>query len=336
MTTQPEQVTTTVLAKQEPQERMIAPQSLTPAQMLSIAVQQDAPVEKIEKLMDLQQRWEANEARKAFEAAMVAFSSRVPTIAKTRKGHNSKYAGLPETVEEIQDLMAECQLSRRWEDRDPKKPGNIRIRVVVSHVMGHSVSFELEAGPDIGAGRNDIQAVASTITYLRRITLFGALGLVAGDEVDDDGAGGKKTEPPQPRSATLTNKDPAEKKAKTDFWNAAQKKAGAKLSADQARALFARVQEASGKQTAAECLAYIGREDVQISEDGIVSQIVDDIQDAQFNEIPPAVLDQEPPSADDLPYQCDECMQKFKVKPANHKDTKGERCLGNVTKGESQ
>jgi hypothetical protein len=315
--------------------RQDGPQSLTPAEMLSIAVRQDAPVEKIEKLMDLQQRWEANEARKAFESAMVKFSAAVPTIAKTRQGHNSKYAGLPETVEQVQALMSECQLSRRWEDREPKRPGNIRIRAVVSHVMGHSVSFELEAGPDIGPGRNDIQAVASTITYLRRITLFAALGLVAADEIDDDGAGGKKTEPPKPQSPT----DP-EVETKRAFLELCRAKAGVALTGKQVAGIFARVAEIIGESSAAERLAYVQRLDVLLYPDGTLKtpdSIPDEIPSAFEPDETPAAAESsqglnegtDPLRTDPQPplYQCDKCLATYLVRPAK------DRCLSKGCQG---
>lgn len=268
----------TTLAERRPKEQQaLAPQSLTPAQMLSVAVQQDAPVEKIEKLMDLQQRWEANEARKAFEVAMVAFSARVPTIIKTRvvdfttsKGRTHyTHAGLPETVEQIQDLMAECQLSRRWKDEEPKKPGNIRIRCIVSHVMGHSESFSAEAPPDESGNKNAAQAVASIITYLRRTTLFSVLGLVANDEVDDDGAGGKPIEPAKPQSQAAM--DPAEAKARAEFRRIAEAKANGQMTGKALQTLLAKAMEASGKTTTAECAAYINGENVLVSADGTLA-----------------------------------------------------------------
>lgn len=276
-----DQVETTDIVTRPYQQPALAPQSLTPAQMLSIAVQQDAPVEKIEKLMDLQQRWEQNEARKAFEVAMVSFSAKVPTISKTRKGHTNMYAGLPETVEEIQVLMSECQLSRRWKDEEPKKkPTNIRIRCIVSHILGHSESFAEEAGPDTGPGRNDIQAVASTITYLRRITLFAVLGLVAGDEVDDDGAGGKKTEPPKPKAQELADEAKAKAQGKLTpkqtFVDVCRRKANApELPLTVCKAAYEAVTKMVGTDDVALCLECVQRADVEVHADGTV-QIVDE------------------------------------------------------------
>ena len=56
------EVTAIVPTKQEP----------TPMSILAKAVEMGADVDKLTKLMDLQERWERNEAKKAFDAALAA------------------------------------------------------------------------------------------------------------------------------------------------------------------------------------------------------------------------------------------------------------------------
>ena len=41
-------------------------QSVQPAELLRIAINNGADLDRLEKLMDMQERWEANEARKAY------------------------------------------------------------------------------------------------------------------------------------------------------------------------------------------------------------------------------------------------------------------------------
>src|SRR5690348_12650561 len=55
-----------------------------PMNVLQQAVQQGASVETLEKLLALQERWEANEARKAFVAALAAFKSNPPKLEKVK------------------------------------------------------------------------------------------------------------------------------------------------------------------------------------------------------------------------------------------------------------
>ena len=53
--------------------------------MLDRAVSSGASIEVLEKLMGLQERYEANQARKSFDNAMAAAKVDIPTIAKNRE-----------------------------------------------------------------------------------------------------------------------------------------------------------------------------------------------------------------------------------------------------------
>lgn len=176
------------------------PQQVTPAQMLAIAVEQGADLDKMEKLMDMQERWEANEARKAYTAAMNAFKADPPKITKdkhvsftTSKGTTEyDHATLANVVQTIGTSLAKHGLSHRW-DIDHLEHGQIRVTCVITHELGHSERVPLQAGADQSGGKNNIQAVGSTVSYLQRYTLLSATGL-ATHEMDDDAQGAKPIE----------------------------------------------------------------------------------------------------------------------------------------------
>lgn len=157
----------------------------TPSDMIIWAMQNGSTVEQLEKLMELKERHEANEARKAFVKAMAAFRNSQTPIAKTRKGHNCMYAGLAETIEQITPLLASNGLSHRWETK--QEDGKITVKCFLTHVDGHSECAEMVSGADTSGSKNNIQAIGSAISYLQRYTLFSVCGL-ASREVDDDGA----------------------------------------------------------------------------------------------------------------------------------------------------
>src|SRR5882724_888949 len=56
----------------------------TAISVLELAVKQGANVDTLTKLLELQERWEANEARKAFVAALAAFKANPPKLEKTK------------------------------------------------------------------------------------------------------------------------------------------------------------------------------------------------------------------------------------------------------------
>lgn len=174
-----------------------------PADLLRMAVQQGADIDKLAKLMDLQERWEAKEAKKAFFAAFTAFQSALPPITKnklvkfgTAKGETTYFfAPLGDIVEQIKAPMQAAGLSYRFEQQHTD--AQITVRCIVSHLAGHSESVEMHASLDQSGGKNNIQALGSTTTYLSRYTLCSALGIATADS-DEDG------ELPAEEAATIT------------------------------------------------------------------------------------------------------------------------------------
>jgi hypothetical protein len=167
------------------------PAAMTPMDMLQTAVTAGAGVEMIDKLMALQERWEANQGRKAFDQAIAAAKAEIPPIFKNRtvdftsqKGRTHyKHEDLAEIARTVDPILGKHGLSYRYRT---KQDGNrVTVSCVVSHRDGYSEETSLSAGNDNSGNKNDIQAVGSTITFLQRYTLKAALGLAA--TVDDDG-----------------------------------------------------------------------------------------------------------------------------------------------------
>lgn len=156
--------------------------TLTPMQIISNAVIAGAPIETLEKLMALQERWEKNEARKAYEEAIADAKSEIKPILKTRSGHNSKYEDLADIANAVDPILSKHGLSYRYRAKQEDK---IFVTCVLSHRLGHSEESTLNSAPDTGPGRNNLQAIGSALTYLQRYTLKLVLGLAA--TKDDDG-----------------------------------------------------------------------------------------------------------------------------------------------------
>lgn len=167
----------------------------TPTAVLMHAMANGGSLEQIEKLLDLQLKWEANEARKAFVADMAAFKQNPPTIKKdkavgyhTKEGDfvGYKHATLGNVTDAIVEGLAKHGFSHKW---DVDQHGEmVRVTCRITHRMGHSEDVSMSAANDNSGRKNPIQQVASTITYLQRYTLLAATGLATHDQHDDDGA----------------------------------------------------------------------------------------------------------------------------------------------------
>jgi hypothetical protein len=173
---------------------------VTPMQMLQIAVAQGADLERIQKLMDLQDRWEAKQALHAFNAALAAFKKNPPVIVKdlmNKQYTNSWYTSLGNLVNTTNAALGEHGLSASWEIEQGEL---IAVTCVLEHVMGHSRRVRLEGPPDTSGSKNTLQQIRSTLTYLRGSTFEMVTGIASrvGNQDDDgNGAGAKREDAPQ-------------------------------------------------------------------------------------------------------------------------------------------
>lgn len=181
------------------QELVVEQQSSLPVmaqphmRLIEIAVNNGADITQLEKLMDLQERYEANQAKKDFNEAMSKFQSLLPTIEKsgivdytTNKGRTYyDYAKLEDIAKAIRPALKETGLSYRFSQS--QNQGWITVTCIVTHASGHSETSELTSQPDVSGGKDPLKAIASAISYLRRYTLTGSLGIVVGGEDDDGG-----------------------------------------------------------------------------------------------------------------------------------------------------
>lgn len=152
--------------------------------MIELALNNNADIDKLERLMDLQERWEQKQAKSEYVKAMANFQRNCPTIKKSKEGYNFKYAPMEDVVSQVGSLLADNGLSYRFEQDQAN--GLIGITCVTSHVSGHSERLRIESEADSGPQRNKIQAIGSAITYLKRYSFLGSFGIATADE-DLDG-----------------------------------------------------------------------------------------------------------------------------------------------------
>lgn len=151
-----------------------------------------ADLDKIEKMLELQERFEKMEAKKAYTQAMADFKADPPTISKdkhvdfkTAKGRTSyDHASLGNVTSKINKSLAVHGLTAAWKTNQTQ--GGITVTCTITHKLGFSESTSLTAGAENSGTKNNIQAIGSTITYLQRYTLLALTGLATHDQ-DDDG-----------------------------------------------------------------------------------------------------------------------------------------------------
>ena len=171
----------------------LAVASPTPMMLIERAMIQgsDIDLDRMERLMLMQERWDKENARKAFLAAMAEFRANAPELRKnskvdftSAKGRtNYNYADQEEVSMPIGKVMGPLGLSFWFEPKQVN--GRIYVTTFLQHSMGHTEQITLEGAPDDSGNKNNIQAVGSTITYLERYGLLAITGMaVKGQDTD--------------------------------------------------------------------------------------------------------------------------------------------------------
>lgn len=162
------------------------PLAITPMDMIAQAINSGAGVEQLGKLMELQERWEKNTARKAFNEAITAAKAEIPAIIRNRTGHNNKrYADFAAIAAVVDPILKKHDLGYRFRSEEGER---INVTCILFHRDGHSEETTLFGPADKSGNKNEVQAIGSTLQYLQRYSLNQSLGLASTD--DDDGAAG--------------------------------------------------------------------------------------------------------------------------------------------------
>lgn len=173
----------------EKQDEIVARKETSPMDYASQFLKDGGDLANLEKMMELQERYESNQARKAYHSAMSEFKKNPPSLYKDKDVAygQTKYshASLGKITEIINSALADHGLTASWKT---DQTNGIQVTCTVTHILGYSESTSLKSEADNSGGKNAIQAIGSAITYLQRYTLLALTGLAAHDQ-DDDGKG---------------------------------------------------------------------------------------------------------------------------------------------------
>jgi len=164
-----------------------------------LAMDPNVSVEKLERLLEMQERIMRHNAKAAFDGAFARMQSQIPEISEKGqilvKGQlRSTYATLEDIHAEVKPILKEHGFAIRHRTEWPAdRAGVIRIVGILSHEQGHSEESSFEAPMDRSDFRTDIQSMGSTVSYGRRYTTLDLLN-IATRGADDDG---KKAGAPQ-------------------------------------------------------------------------------------------------------------------------------------------
>jgi hypothetical protein len=155
--------------------------------------------DQLEKMMALQERWEANEARKSFHNSMTEAQKNMPVIPKDKKNSqtNSMYSKHETIVKLAKPVYTGAGFSLMFYQGETKKEDHIRVMCDIRHEKGHMetrfIDLEIDkAGIKGSVNKTGIHAEGSTFSYGRRYLTCMIFNIPTGD--DNDGNQGNQTE----------------------------------------------------------------------------------------------------------------------------------------------
>lgn len=174
----------------QPKPEIVQANEITPMGMLQLAVSKGADIDQLTKLMELSERFDANQARKAYVQAMADFKKEPIVITKDKKNnqYGSKYTSIGELVNTVTPVLGKHGLSAEW---TLDQSEGIRVGCTLTHALGHSGETKWMKVPEDSSGaKNPIQKIKSSVTYARILTFEIACGLASSEaNLDDDGNG---------------------------------------------------------------------------------------------------------------------------------------------------
>lgn len=182
-------------------------------------------IDKMQRLMDMQERILIRNAKAAYAAALSAMQPELPVI--TRKGkievrkkdaagertgavqQSTPYALWEDINEGIRPVLAKHGFALSFRV-GMAQDGKITITGILSHREGHSEETTITLQHDSTGSKNAVQAVGSSVSYGKRYTAGALLNFTSRGE-DDDGKAAVPTEVAAPAAVGAITQDQADK-----------------------------------------------------------------------------------------------------------------------------
>lgn len=176
----------TEIAKFERDERHLPADPMV-SMIERVAMDPNADLAKLERMLELKERHEAQQAKALFAEAFAKASASFPTIPLKGVGHNNKpYATLKDITRLTRPVLAEYGLALTFSIEVGEQ---VIVTAELMHEAGHSKTTSIALPRETSGSKNAVQAVGSSQTYGQRYTAQAILGLSLGDDTEDDGAG---------------------------------------------------------------------------------------------------------------------------------------------------
>ena len=159
--------------------------------LIAQAVQNNVPVEVLERLFELQQKVKADHAKEQFDIAYMGFQEECPFIEKKKPGSRTAsgsiaffYAPLEDIIEQVKPLLVKYRLMYSFDSISD--PDSYTAICTLTHISGYSKKSQSRLSILPGNKMmTETQRDSGTYTSAMRRAFCGVLGIMTAD-VDSD------------------------------------------------------------------------------------------------------------------------------------------------------
>jgi ERF superfamily len=162
-----------------------------------MATNKDVSVEKLNGLLDLQERLMRKNAEVEANQAFARVCANMPRIKKNGlidfgKGQKPISYAKWEDVQDVIKPIYEAERFRLGFDTEPREGGGLIVIAILTHENGHIITSRFPVPLDTSGGKQNIQGMGSAGSYGQRYATKNLFNLVFEGE-DDDGIRGAAT-----------------------------------------------------------------------------------------------------------------------------------------------
>lgn len=159
----------------------------------------DVDLDKLERLLEMRERVEAQQAQKAYFSGMAEMRPVLPSIKKEGvidigRGKPISFAKWEDINDAIVPVLGSYGFSIFF--KTDVLEGKVKVTCKVAHEAGHSEETSLTLPADTSGSKNAVQSIGSSVSYGKRYTAAALLNLTSrdnGPDKDDDGMAGGGT-----------------------------------------------------------------------------------------------------------------------------------------------
>jgi hypothetical protein len=152
----------------------------------------DVDIDKMERLLQMQERILARNAEAAFNTALAQMQNELPvieengTIRARDRSIQSRYAKFEDINEAVKPIMRQYGFAISF--RTAFQEGEVIVTGVLTHEQGHREESAVKLPADASGNKNNVQGWGSSISYGKRYTMNALLNITSRGE-DNDGRG---------------------------------------------------------------------------------------------------------------------------------------------------